>query len=143
MHKKDTTYCYTIFMTIRVTRFLYKIAHDIEQLHCNELCVVGKSIVHLILREFVWFMNHMFQNQIAWPKGNDLSKVMNGFRELCRLPTIIDQLMLHKFTCSNRNGNVQLNIFPTNLKPKTCNFKLQSTTKRTLEMYCWDARVNE
>jgi hypothetical protein len=82
MHKKDTTYCYTIFMTIRVTCFLYKIAHDIEYLHCNELCVVGKSIVHLILHEFVWFMNQVFQNQITWPKGDDLIKLMNGFREL-------------------------------------------------------------
>ncbi len=100
MQKKDATYCYAILVTIRIACSLYKLVHKIEYLHCNELCIVGKPNVHLVLHEFVWFMNQMLQNQIAWLKRDDLSKVMNGFRELCKLLAIhgfIDVTQIHMF----------------------------------------------
>lgn len=100
MQKKDTTYCYAILVTIWVACSLYKLVHNIEYLHYNELCTMGKSTIHLVLCEFVWFMNPTFWNQIAWPKGDDLTKIMNGFKKLCGLLTIrgsINVTQIHVF----------------------------------------------
>ncbi len=100
MQKKDATYCYAIFVTIWITCFLYKLAHNIECLHCNELCTMGKSSVHLVLHEFVWFMNQVLRNQIAWLERDDLTKVMNGLKKICRLLAIqesIDVTQIHMF----------------------------------------------
>jgi hypothetical protein len=40
---------------------------------------IGKSIVHLVLHEFIHSINVVFKNQIKWPKGEDLLKVTIGF----------------------------------------------------------------
>jgi hypothetical protein len=41
--------------------------------------------MHLVLHEFVFFVNQMFQNQIKWPKENDLVQIMTSFHDLCSL----------------------------------------------------------
>jgi len=61
---------------------------------------MGKSSVHLVLHEFVWFMNQVLQNQIAWLERDDLTKVMNGLKKICRLLAIqesIDVTQIHMF----------------------------------------------
>jgi hypothetical protein len=49
MEKKDTNYKCAIPIRIRVTYLLYKLIHALDFLQHNELFVIEKSIVHLIL----------------------------------------------------------------------------------------------
>jgi hypothetical protein len=72
-------------MGIKVAFSLYKLAHDSIYLQWNELFVIRKSNVHLILFKFVHMMNHFFKNQIWWPWGDSVSNVMEGFKELSSL----------------------------------------------------------
>jgi hypothetical protein len=46
---------------------------------------IGKSLIDMILHEFVCAMNSIFKNQIWWPQGEDLTRVMGGFKGLCEL----------------------------------------------------------
>lgn len=67
-------------------------------LQCSELFTIRKSIVHLVLCEFVQAMNHVFNNQIRWAEGDNLSCVMEGFKELSGLHGIqgaIDVAQIH------------------------------------------------
>jgi hypothetical protein len=61
---------------------LYKLAHGYEYLQCNELFVVGKSNVHLMLWEFVHVVNDVFTDQIQWPEGGVLLNVLEGFKDI-------------------------------------------------------------
>jgi hypothetical protein len=68
MQKKETQYIFVVPMKICVTYFLYKLVHGVENMHCNEMFTISKSIVHLVLREFVCVVNVVFQSQIRWPE---------------------------------------------------------------------------
>jgi hypothetical protein len=41
--------------------------------------------MHLVLHEFVFFVNQMFPNQFKWPKRDDLVQIMISFHDLCNL----------------------------------------------------------
>jgi len=45
---------------------LYKLPHAYQYLHCFELFIVEKIIVHLVLHEFICIMNAMLKLQIKW-----------------------------------------------------------------------------
>jgi hypothetical protein len=55
--------------------------HASKYLHCFELFVIKKSIVHLALHEFVCAMNIVLKNQMKWLEGNGLIEVMDGFKD--------------------------------------------------------------
>lgn len=64
------------------------------------MSTMGKFTINLVLHEFVWFVNQMFQIQITWFEGKDLVQVMIGFRKFCNLLTIhgtIDITQIHVF----------------------------------------------
>jgi hypothetical protein len=64
MEKECTRYRCVVLVNIYVACSLYKLAHGYEYLQCNELFVVGKSTIHLVLWEFVHVVNDVFKNQI-------------------------------------------------------------------------------
>ncbi len=64
MEKKNLKFRCAVVVSIKVACFLYKLAHAVEYLQCNKLFVIGKSIVHLILWEFVDAVNAIFKNQL-------------------------------------------------------------------------------
>jgi len=53
MQKHDTNYKCIVLVNIRVTCALYKLAHALEYLQCNEFFAIGKSTIHLVFRKFV------------------------------------------------------------------------------------------
>jgi hypothetical protein len=53
---------------------------------------INKSIVHLVLCEFVFVVNVVFQNQSWWLEQEDLVEVMRGFKKL------YDMLSIHGAT---------------------------------------------
>jgi hypothetical protein len=75
--QKDTKYRFVIPIGIRVACSSYKLAHGAKCLHCRELFVIGKLIIHLVLQEFVCFVNVVSkirfngQNRKTWPKINE------------------------------------------------------------------------
>ncbi len=77
-----------VLVSIHVAYSLYKLAHAFEHLHCFELFVIGKLIIHLVSCEFLCAMNSVLKNQIEWPEGNALIEVMDGFKDLCGMPSI-------------------------------------------------------
>jgi len=53
---------------------------------------------HLVMKEFVHVVNVVFQHNIEWPKGDNLVKVMDGFKTFFGLPFIhgtIDVTQIH------------------------------------------------
>jgi hypothetical protein len=88
MHKKDTSYRHVVIMGICVTCALYKFVHGAKYLHYFDLFTIGKSIIHLVLQKFICSIHVVFKSQIQWLKGEDLAKVMMGFRTFYNLPSI-------------------------------------------------------
>jgi hypothetical protein len=80
--QKDTKYRFVIHVGIHVACSSYKLIHGAKCLQCNELFVIGKLIVHLVLEEFVCFVNVVFKNQIQRPKREDLAKINKGFQKV-------------------------------------------------------------
>jgi len=54
--------------------FFDKLTHGAKCLHCSELFVIGKLIIHLVLQEFVCFVNVVSKirfngrNEKTWEK---------------------------------------------------------------------------
>jgi len=49
-------------INIKVVCSLSKLAHASKHLQCNELFTINKSIIHLVLQEFVHVVNVVFKN---------------------------------------------------------------------------------
>jgi hypothetical protein len=84
-------FCYykcIIFVGIRVVCLLYKLIHGVDYLQCSEMFAIGKLSVNMVLHKFVVVVNVVFKTQIWWPHGEDLLKVMVGFKDWCGLPFI-------------------------------------------------------
>jgi hypothetical protein len=64
---KDTKYKFVIPIGIRVAYSFFKLAHGANYLQCNELFMIGKSYINMVLHEFVFVMNVVFKIQICWP----------------------------------------------------------------------------
>jgi hypothetical protein len=50
-------FLYIVLVTIRIACFLFNFNYKVEYLHSSGMFIMGKFIVHLVLCEFVWFMN--------------------------------------------------------------------------------------
>jgi hypothetical protein len=83
IEKKITKYMCVIHVGNRVPCSLYKISHGVNYLQCSEMFATRKSLINMILHEFVYAMNSILKNQIWWPQGEDLTRVMGGFKGLC------------------------------------------------------------
>jgi hypothetical protein len=55
---------------------------------CNKKIVIGKSIVELVLQEFIMVVNVDFKRLICWLIGTKMQVVMEDFRHFCRIPNI-------------------------------------------------------
>jgi hypothetical protein len=80
MKKKDMKYKCIVLLSIKVAYSLYKLTHAFDHLQCNKHFVIWKSIVHLVLHEFMHVMNDIFRNQIQWAQRKNLSHVMEGLK---------------------------------------------------------------
>ncbi len=67
---------------------LIQVGSCISILHCFKLFAIGKSIMHLVLHEFVCAMNVVLKIQLKRHVGDDLIEVMTRFKNLCNLPSI-------------------------------------------------------
>ncbi len=54
----------------------------------NKKFAIGKSIVKLVLHEFIVVVNIEFKRLICWPIGAKRQVVMEDFRHFCGLPNI-------------------------------------------------------
>lgn len=74
---------FVVLMDIHVACSLYKLACATYYLHCYEHFTIRKSIVHLVVYEFVGAVNLFLNNQLKWLKGNDLIEVVDEFKDFC------------------------------------------------------------
>jgi hypothetical protein len=80
MEKKDTKYMCVIPMSIMVACSLYNTKHASKYLQCSELFAIRKSIVHLVLREFVHVVNDVFKAQFGWLERERLFQILERFK---------------------------------------------------------------
>ncbi len=66
----------------------YKLVHDYNFLICSKLFAIGKSVVSLVLHEFVALVNIVFRKLISWPVGADMCIILNGLKLWCGLPSV-------------------------------------------------------
>ena len=72
IEEKDTHYKCVMLVGIRIACALYKLAHEVEYFHCNEMFTISKSTIHMVLKKIVHVVNVVFKNQIKWPKGKHI-----------------------------------------------------------------------
>lgn len=80
------------------TCLLYKLVDAIDFLQCSELFTIGKSMVHLVLQEFIYVVNEVFKNQAWWPQCDNMMQMMEGFKDLLgllRIQVTIDATHIH------------------------------------------------
>lgn len=67
---------------------LYKKIQGCNLLICNELFVVGRLTISVVLREFIIGINIVFKKVFSWPIGNKMQTIMRGFKNFCALLNI-------------------------------------------------------
>ncbi len=77
--KQDTKYKKIVPIEICVCCVMYKLAHGANFMVCNELFAMGKSIVSLILHEFVYAINQIYSGLMKWLEGPTMTLVMEEF----------------------------------------------------------------
>jgi hypothetical protein len=65
--KYDSNYWKLFLIEIKVVCAIYKLAHGINFLICNEMFVIMKSIIFVSLHEFLNVFSITFKNFICWP----------------------------------------------------------------------------
>ncbi len=106
-------------------------------MHCSEMFTINKSIVHLVLCEFVFVVNVVFQNQSWWLEQEDLVEVMRGFKKL------YDMLSIHGATnvmqiYIQKPWYVLLVTILFSSQKLTYNYKLWLIIKRNFRMSLWE-----
>lgn len=86
-------------MNIHVICNFYKLACTFQYLHCSKFFVIGKSIVHLCLHEFVCAMNLMLKIQVKWMDFEEYAIVKNK-QSQCLVIVIIHTLRFNTFLFS-------------------------------------------
>jgi hypothetical protein len=81
-------YKFAIPIEVKVACAIHKLSHGSTMLTCNELFVIDRSTVGLVICEVVKDMNIMFKSLIAWPMGPKMGDVMLEFKQLCGLPSV-------------------------------------------------------
>ncbi len=67
---------------------IYKLAHGYNFLIFIKLFAIGKSIVSLVLHEFVAVVNIVFWKLISWLVEANMCTIMNDFKLRCGLPSV-------------------------------------------------------
>lgn len=139
IRKQNTTYRCAIHVGIKVGVFVLQTCARNYYLQCNELFVMGKSSLNMVLHKFVVVVNVVFRSQIQWPWNEDLSRVMVVFKDWCGLPFVhgaIDCTQIY----NHKPKGVCLQIsFPTNLEFTTCSCKWLLITSG-FKMFLWDCQ---
>jgi hypothetical protein len=65
---------------IKVASLFYKLSPSLDYLYSNEVFAIGKLSINMVFQEFIYAMNLVFKNQMHWPYGEDLSKVIVDFK---------------------------------------------------------------
>ncbi len=86
--KTHTKYRKVVLVEIWISCVIYEVVHGVNVLICSELFMVGKSIVSLVLHEFVSIVNHVCKNLICWPKIRTMKIVMEEFKLWCGFPNV-------------------------------------------------------
>jgi len=85
---KNTKCIKAIHVEIRVSCVIYKLAHGYNFVIFIKLFAIGKSIVSLVLHEFVTVMNIVFWKLISWLVEANMCTVMNDFKLRCGLSSV-------------------------------------------------------
>lgn len=88
IQNQDTKYCLAILVERHVACAIYKLAQSINLFICNELFVVGRSIVFLIIWEVIITSNIVFSKMITWSFGPKMDVVIKLFKFFYNLPSI-------------------------------------------------------
>jgi len=64
IEKRNTKYKASIPVSIRVACSFYKLSHGVEYFQCNKLFAINKSLMNMVLHEFVCVVNEIFKSQI-------------------------------------------------------------------------------
>ncbi len=72
---------------------IYMFAHNVNFLVCSKLFTIGKSIVSLLLHEFVNAINVTFKKLISWLVRTKLWQMMEDFKQWYFM-NLLMQLML-------------------------------------------------
>ncbi len=67
---------------------IYKLSHGSNSLTCNELFVIGKSMVGSVLQEIVRAINIVFRSLISCLVGQKMEVEMMNFKYWCGLPSM-------------------------------------------------------
>ncbi len=73
--------------------------------------VIRKSIVHLVLREFVFFMNKVFGAKIKWLKGEDLVQDLATFNFFCGFLIIHNAIDVTQIHIQKPGGTFEADYF--------------------------------
>ncbi|XP_065175529.1 uncharacterized protein LOC135805424 [Sycon ciliatum] len=85
--KSDTAFRCAVSSEKRLAMLLYWLAHATTQDELANLFGVGQSTVHGILHDGVDTLAvHLGKKSIVFPKGEDLKRVISGFKRICKLP---------------------------------------------------------
>ncbi len=102
--KTHTKHRKVVRVEIWISCVIYKVVHGINVLICNELFIVGESIVSFVLHEFVFIVNHVCKNLICWPKGRAMKIVMEEFRLWCGFPNVQGKIKSTHVSMLNLKG---------------------------------------
>jgi hypothetical protein len=72
---------------------------------------IGKSTIHLVLQEFVFFKNKDFGAKIKWLKGKDLVQVMATFKIFCGLLVIHNAIDVTQIHIQKSGGTYEADYF--------------------------------
>lgn len=86
--KKDTKYCLAILMEVWVTCVIYKLSHGLHLLTYNELFMIGRSTMGLVMWKVVRVVIIVFRSLIFWPMEQKMEVVMMEFKDWHGLPSM-------------------------------------------------------
>jgi hypothetical protein len=72
---------------------------------------IGKSSIHLVLQDFVFFKNKDFGAKIKWLKGKDLVQVMATFKNFYGLLVIHDAIDITQIHLQKPKGTSKADYF--------------------------------
>lgn len=80
--KRNTKHETSIPFNIKVVCSFYKLSHGVEYFQCIKLFAINKSLMNMVLHEFVCPVNENFKSQV-WCRSKDdlLFQVMASFKE--------------------------------------------------------------
>ncbi len=137
MQKKETRYIFVVPVRIYVACSLYKLGHGVEDMHFSEMFTINKSIVHLVLCEFGFVVNVVFQSRSLWLEQKDLVEVMRGFKKLYDMLSIHGAINVMHIHIQKPWYVLLVTIFLSSQK-LTCNYKLWLIIKINFRMSLWE-----